>query len=263
MTSASGEADGAAETPGPGVALVQGASRGLGLAFVEQLLARGRVRVVATARSPERSAQLMARAECSGPRLLCVPLDVTDESSIEAAAERIGSAFPRLDLLVNCAGLLHDAALRPEKRLEQVDPERLRRLFDVNAIGPLLVARHFLPLLTHGDRAVVANVSARVGSIEDNRIGGWYGYRASKAAQNMFTRTLAIELHRRAPAVVCVALHPGTVETDLSAPFRRGVPPERRFAPKRAAERLLDVIDSLGPEDSGSFLDWARKPIPW
>ena len=253
----------AAAAPGPGVALVQGASRGLGLAFVEQLLARERMDVVATARSPAASEGLVALAERFGSRLLCVPLDVADEASIEAAAARTGSVHPRLQLLLNCAGLLHDSGLRPEKRLEQADPERLRRLFDVNAIGPLLVTRHFLPLLRHGDRAIVANVSARVGSIGDNRLGGWYGYRASKAAQNMFTRTLAIELRRRAPAVVCVALHPGTVETDLSAPFRGGAPPERRFTPQRAAEQLLAVVDSLGPDDSGSFLDWARKPIPW
>lgn len=247
----------------PHVALVQGASRGLGLAFVECLLAREHLHVVATARNPAGSAGLAALRARHGSRLLCARLDVRDEPSIAAAAASVAAIHPRLHLLVNCAGLLHDAGTRPEKRLEEADPERLRRLFDVNAIGPLLVARHFLPLLRHGERAVLANVSARVGSIGDNRLGGWYGYRASKAAQNMFTRTLAIELRRRAPRVVCVALHPGTVETDLSAPFRGGVPPERRFSPDRAAEQLLAVIDSLGPDDSGSFLDWARKPVAW
>ena len=248
---------------GPEVALVQGASRGLGLAFVERLLARGDLHVVATARDPAGSAGLAALRDRHGPRLLCEPLDVRDETSIATAAAQISAVHPRLHLLVNCAGLLHDERLRPEKRLEDADPRRLRRVFEVNAIGPLLVARHFLPLLRHGDRAVLANVSARVGSIGDNRLGGWYGYRASKAAQNMFTRTLAIELRRRAPAVVCVALHPGTVETDLSAPFRGGASPDRRFSPDRAAEQLLGVIDSLGPDDSGIFLDWARKPIAW
>jgi NAD(P)-dependent dehydrogenase (short-subunit alcohol dehydrogenase family) len=257
------ERHGDAPIPARDVALVQGASRGLGLAFIERLLARGRTHVVATARDPAGSAGLRALAERSGPRLLCVPLDVEDEASIETAAARIGAVHPRIHLLVNCAGLLHDTGLRPEKRLEDADPASLRRLFDINAIGPLLVARHFLPLLRHGDRAVLANLSARVGSIGDNRLGGWYGYRASKAAQNMFTRTLAIELRRRAPALVCVALHPGTVDTDLSAPFRGSGPPGQRFAPEQAAEQLLDVIDSLGPDDSGSFLDWARKPIPW
>jgi NAD(P)-dependent dehydrogenase (short-subunit alcohol dehydrogenase family) len=159
--------------------------------------------------------------------------------------------------------VLHDGALRPEKRIEDADPERLRRVFEVNAFGPLLVAKHFLALLRHPERAVLANLSARVGSIEDNRIGGWYGYRASKAAQNMFTRTLAIELRRRAPGVICVALHPGTVATALSEPFRGSVDPARVFTPRRAAEQIWAVVQSLSPEDGGRFLDWAGKPIPW
>jgi NAD(P)-dependent dehydrogenase (short-subunit alcohol dehydrogenase family) len=246
------------------VAIVQGTSRGLGLALVEALLERPDTdRVFATARQPDRSVGLATLQARHGTRLVCERLDVRDESSIVAAAARIGEAVPRVHWLVNCAGVLHGADLRPEKRLEQVDSEQLRRSFEVNAFGPLLVAKHFLSLLHHDEAAVLANLSARVGSIDDNRIGGWYGYRAAKAAQNMFTRTLAIELRRRAPNVTCVALHPGTVATDLSAPFRRGVAPQRVFAPREAAEKLIDVMRSLGPEDSGSFLDWARKPIPW
>ncbi len=153
--------------------------------------------------------------------------------------------------------------MRPEKRLEDVDPTQLERSFEVNAVGPLLVARHFVSMLCHDEAAVLVNLSARVGSIGDNRIGGWYGYRASKAALNMFTRTLAIEFRRRAPNVTCVALHPGTVSTDLSAPFRRGVAPGRVLAARDAAEKLIQVIRSLALEDTGSFLDWTRKPIPW
>jgi len=246
------------------VAVVQGSSRGLGLALVEALLERPDTdRVFATAREPESSEGLANLQARHGTRLVCERLDVRHEPSIAAAAARIGEAVPRIHWLVNCAGVLHDGDLRPEKRLEDVDPERLRRSFEVNAFGPLLVAKHFLSLLRYGEAAILANVSARVGSIGDNRIGGWYGYRAAKAAQNMFTRTLAIELRRRAPNVSCVALHPGTVATDLSAPFRRGVAPQRVFAPREAAEKLIDVIRSLGPEDSGSFLDWARQAIPW
>lgn len=245
------------------VALVQGASRGLGLALVAQLLERDGVRVVATARDPAASAGLARLRERHGGRLSWERIDVRQEATIASAAARLAAATPRLHLLINCAGLLHEGELRPEKRLEDADPERLRRAFEVNAFGPLLVAKHFLSLLRHEERAVLANVSARVGSIEDNRLGGWYGYRAAKAAQNMFTRTLAIELRRRAPRVVCVALHPGTVETGLSAPYRRSLGQAPPFEPARAAELLLRVIDSLGPDDSGSFLDWARKPIPW
>jgi len=246
------------------IVVVQGASRGLGLALAQALLERADVaRVIATSRAPDRSEELAALRVRHGARLTCEALDVCDEASVAAAARRIGTESPRVHWLVNCAGLLHGDGARPEKRLEDVVPEAVRRSFEVNAFGPLLVAKHFLPMLRHDERAVLANVSARVGSIEDNRAGGWYGYRASKAAQNQFTRTLAIELRRRAPNVACVALHPGTVATALSAPFRRGLAPERVFAPRDAAGKLIAVIESLGPEDSGRFLDWARKPIPW
>ncbi len=247
------------------VALVQGASRGLGLAFARAFFDRVDVeRVVATCRDPAESEGLARLRAERGDALVTVPLDVRDESTIAAAAARVGEECGRLHWLINCAGVLHDGPdLRPEKKLEDVDPERLRAVFDVNAIGPLLVAKHFVDLLRHDERAVLANVSARVGSIGDNRLGGWYAYRASKAAQNMFTRNLTIELGRRAPNVICLALHPGTVDTDLSRPFQRNVPAERLFDPKRAADQLLGVIDSCTREDSGRFLAWDGQAIPW
>ena len=250
---------------GPRAALVQGASRGLGLGFVRQLLeGDGIDHVVATARAPEESPELLALRDRHGDALRLERLDVTDELSVARAAERIGSIVPQLHLLVNCAGILHDGkSARPEKRLESVDPAVLHHVFEVNAFGPLVVAKHFLPLLKHSEQAVLANLSARVGSIGDNRLGGWYAYRASKAAQNMFTRTLSIELARRAPNAICVALHPGTVDTDLSRPFQRNVVPERLFDPDRAAHQLLKVIEGLTPEQSGSFLAWDGTPIPW
>lgn len=246
------------------IAMVQGASRGIGLALVETLLEADDVeRVVATCRDPARSKGLAALRARHGDRLVCEPLDVADEDSIRAAALRIGEQAPRLHWLFNCAGVLHEGPLRPEKRLEDLDPARLARVFAVNAFGPLLVAKHFLALLAHPQRAVLANLSARVGSIEDNRRGGWYAYRASKAAQNMFTRTLAIETRRRAPNLICVALHPGTVATGLSAPYRAGIDPDCVFPPRKAAEQLWRVVSSLTPDDAGRFLDWASKPIPW
>jgi NAD(P)-dependent dehydrogenase (short-subunit alcohol dehydrogenase family) len=198
--------------------LVQGASRGLGLAFVRTLLEREGVRrVFASARAPERSPGLAALRERYAERLHLIRLDVRDEASIETAARLVRETSPHLHLLLNVAGILHDAeGLRPEKRLGDVDPKLLRRAFEVNAFGPLLVAKHFASCLRHDERAVLVNVSARVGSIGDNRLGGWYAYRASKAAQNMFTRTLSIELARRAPNVCCVALHAGTVDTAMS-----------------------------------------------
>jgi NAD(P)-dependent dehydrogenase (short-subunit alcohol dehydrogenase family) len=246
-------------------ALVQGASRGLGLGFVRQLLdGCAFEQVIATARQPCDSPDLLALRSSHPAALRLEPIDVTEELSIASAAERIGRDTPKLQLLVNCAGILHNEKdVCPEKRLEAIDPSALRRVFEVNAFGPLLVAKHFLPLLRHSERAVLANVSARVGSIGDNRLGGWYAYRASKSAQNMFTRTLAIELARRAPNAICVALHPGTVDTDLSRPFQRNVAPGRLFDPDRAASQLLAVVDGLTPEQSGSFLAWDGAPIPW
>ena len=248
------------------VAMVQGASRGLGLGFVRALLSRPDVdRVVATSRSPGSSDGLARLGEEHGDALVTVPLDVRDEGSIEAAADRVAERCgPRLHWLINCAGVLHEGdEVGPEKKLGDVEPERLRRVFEVNTFGPLLVAKHFARLLRHDDRAVLANLSARVGSIGDNRLGGWYAYRASKAAQNMFTRNLAIELGRRAPNVICLALHPGTVDTDLSRPFQRNVPADRLFDPDAAATRLLGVIDACDRSDSGRFLAWDGQPIPW
>jgi NAD(P)-dependent dehydrogenase (short-subunit alcohol dehydrogenase family) len=167
--------------------------------------------------------------------------------------------------LFNIAGVLHDESrgMQPEKSLRDIDPKHLHRQFAVNSIGPLLVAKHFHPFFGHGERAVFANMSARVGSIGDNRKGGWYGYRASKAAQNQFTRTLSIELGRRAPETICVALHPGTVDTDLSAPFHTHIPDDQVVSVDEAVDNLLGVIDGLTADDSGEFFDWAGEPIEW
>lgn len=248
----------------PGRALVQGASRGIGAALVAALLRHEQVSaVVATSRAPERSPALQRLAAEYGTRLRLLSMDVEQEDSIRAAAGAMagGEDEPPLRLVVNCAGLLHDGTLQPEKRLEDLRSDHLGRVFAVNAIGPMLVARHLHPLLARRGRSVFASISARVGSIGDNRIGGWYGYRASKAAQNMFTRTLAIELRRRLPDCICAGLHPGTVETALSEPFRGNVPAERLFSPAFAAGRLMAVMAGLEPEDSGGCFAWDGERI--
>ena len=252
--------------PEGGEVLIQGASRGIGLEFVRQCLAEPGVGTVwATCRDPGNAPDLQALARASGDRLRLVALDCTDEASVRRAADQVREADGRLHLLVNAAGLLHDRGrgIRPEKRLEDVTPEALTALFQVNAAGPLLVARHFRPLLAHGDPAVFAAISARVGSIGDNGKGGWYAYRGSKAALNQYIRTLAIELLRRAPAVTCAALHPGTTDTDLSAPFQASVPAGQLFEVERTVTQLLQVMAGLGPEDSGGFFAWDGQPIPW
>ena len=246
--------------------LIQGASRGIGLEFVRQCLAAPRVaRVVATCRVPAAAAELQELAKAARGRLHLVALDVTDEASIAAAAAATHAYVGSLHLLVNCAGVLHDAGLglAPEKRLADVDSAALVRSFSVNAVGPLLVARHFERFFAHRDRAVFASISARVGSIGDNRLGGWYAYRASKAAQNMFTRTLAVEWGRSHRNVTCAALHPGTTDTDLSRPFQAGVPAGKLFSVQRTVTQLLGVIDRLRPEDSGQFFGWDGERIPW
>ncbi|MDX2315607.1 MAG: SDR family NAD(P)-dependent oxidoreductase [Gammaproteobacteria bacterium] len=249
----------------PIVAIVNGASRGIGLAFVKGLLADSSVeRVFATSRHGASDEVLAGFASGGNDRLRALDMDITVEASVAAAATAVKAIVGRVDLIVNCAGLLHDGAnLQPEKRLTDVTPANLERSFAVNAIGPLLVAKHFQDLLHGQERAVFASLSARVGSIGDNRLGGWYGYRASKAAQNMITRNLSIELRRRARGIVCVALHPGTVDTGLSRPFQGNVPEDRLFSPDRAARHLLGVIDGLGPEDNGGFFAWDDQPIPW
>jgi NAD(P)-dependent dehydrogenase (short-subunit alcohol dehydrogenase family) len=247
----------------PGQVLVQGASRGIGAAFVEALLNVETVTaVIATSRDPTVSTALNALHDAHGPqRLQLLSMDITDEVAIRDAAGRLDPGDTPLRMIVNCAGLLHDDGLVPEKRLEDLNDEHLHRVFAVNCFGPMLVARYFQPLLARRGRTVFASISARVGSITDNRLGGWYAYRASKAAQNMFTRTLAIELARRLPDCLCVGLHPGTVETDLSAPFRRGVSADRLFTPAYAAERMIDVVAGLGIEASGNCFAWDGKPI--
>lgn len=261
--------------------MVQGASRGIGAELTAQLLAAGH-RVVASCRDPARAPALDTLRERAGSQLDVIRLDVEDEASIATAAEQVRRSHPRLGLLMNVAGVLHGDGHRPERRVEEVEPSWMQRVFAVNAFGPLLVSKHFAPLLRHGRRAVLANLSARVGSIADNRLGGWYAYRGSKAAQNMFTKTLAIELNRRPvgrpvgrtsgqargaerhePQVIVVALHPGTVATDLSAPFQRGVPADKLFSVERAARQLLSVVEGLGPESNGGFFAWDGAAIPW
>lgn len=175
--------------------------------------------------------------------------DLTDEASLKAAAEAAGDD---LDLVIVAAGLLHGPDLAPEKAWRDLDGAALTRLMQVNAIGPALAAKHFLPRLAKGRKAGFAALSARVGSISDNRLGGWYGYRASKAALNQFIQTAAIELKRRNKTAFCVGLHPGTVETGLSEPFL-GSAPKEVFTPDQAAGKLLAVLDGLTANDSGGL----------
>jgi NAD(P)-dependent dehydrogenase (short-subunit alcohol dehydrogenase family) len=235
--------------------LVVGASGGIGRALTGALSASPAVaRITACSRSgpvPEH------------PKVRHQRLDLEDEATIGGAAEAVKAGGSALDLVVVASGILHDdEELRPEKTWRALDGAALERVYRINAVGPALVAKHFLPLLARDRKSVLAALSARVGSISDNRLGGWHAYRASKAALNMLLRTLSIELARANPRAICVGLHPGTVDTALSAPFRAGVPEGKLFTPERAAAHLLEVINGLGPDDSGKVFAWDGKPIP-
>jgi NAD(P)-dependent dehydrogenase (short-subunit alcohol dehydrogenase family) len=189
-------------------------------------------------------------------------LDVLDEQSIAAAAAHIADG-PAPALIVVASGVLHSDGHDPEKALRDLDSTWLAQVYAVNAIGPALVAKHLLPMMPKGGRTVFAALSARVGSISDNKLGGWYGYRASKAALNMMVRNLAIEERRRNSSAIIVALHPGTVDTKLSRPFQGAVQPGRLFTPDRAAVQLLDVIEELRPPDSGKLFDFEGREVPF
>ncbi len=192
-----------------------------------------------------------------------VAADVTDEVQVAGAARTIDQLGVPVRIVV-ATGLLHAEGVTPEKSLRALDPEALMTLFRVNAVAPALIAKHLLPLTPRDRISLFAALSARVGSISDNRLGGWHGYRASKAALNMLIATLAIEHRRNRPMGVCVALHPGTVDTRLSAPFGQGASAApKRLTPDQSAAALIEVMDRLGPEDTGRFFAWDGQPIPW
>lgn len=254
-----------ASFPDSAKALIQGASRGIGFELTRQLLTSTKVDTVfATCRNPDTAADLQDLARLHGERLQVLALDVSSEASVVSAASVVVGRIASLDLLVNCAGVLHEpSGMRPERRLADVEVNAFIHSMYVNALGPLLVAKHFEPLFRLPKRAIYASISARVGSIGDNRLGGWYAYRASKAAQNMNTRNLSIELRRRARGIVCVALHPGTVDTALSQPFQGKLPKHKLFTVTEAASKLLSVIDLLNTESNGRFYAWDGTEIPW
>ncbi|MEB3306984.1 MAG: SDR family NAD(P)-dependent oxidoreductase [Cyanobacteriota bacterium] len=197
-----------------------------------------------------------------GSPVASVALDLADDHSLSGLVGHL-AALPPLRLVINTAGILHDAELQPEKRLSHVSRNRLERSFAVNAFGPLLLAAALGPLLRRDQPLHFASLSARVGSITDNRSGGWYSYRASKAAQNQLLRTLALEWQRTHPQACVCLLHPGTTATPLSQPFRGSVAPSGLFSPEGAADHLLNVLEGLSPAETGQFRAWDGRLIPW
>lgn len=167
------------------------------------------------------------------------------------------------DQIFICHGVFHDDKVSPEKRLEDLDATAMLHIMNINAVTPALWLKHLLPILKHSKRCHIAVFSARVGSIGDNHLGGWYSYRASKSALNMLLRSTAIEYARRAPKVKLLAFHPGTTDTDLSRPFSQNVPEDKLFSPGFVADQLLAVLDTLSPDGNLSFLDWNHQPVSW
>lgn len=190
-------------------------------------------------------------------------LDITDEENIENAAKALAEVKD-LKLILITTGLLHSAdGLSPEKDWRYLNRVNFERSFLVNVIGPALIAKHFAPLLPKAEKSIFAALSARVSSISDNRSGGWYAYRASKAALNQVIRTLSIEAARKKPHSIFVGIHPGTVDTSLSAPFQSGVPANKIFKPEFSAEKIVQVLSSLNLEDSGGLFAWNGEKIPF
>lgn len=245
------------------IALVTGAGGGIGFALVEKMLADNRYSVIfAGSRAPEKSAELI-RAAAADPRLQLLTIDVADTRSLKLATDQMRAAG-RLDLVINTIGVLHIAGgMQPEKKLIDINFDDMLLAMDVNALSVMRLAIAIEPLLKESRAPRFISLSARVGSIQDNQLGGWYSYRASKAALNMLLKTLAIEWSRTMPQLACVALHPGTVATDLSRPFTRGATRKPVFQPAEAAGHLLDVISKLGPQQNGSFYAWDGTEIPW
>lgn len=245
-------------------ALIVGASQGIGLGFVKSLLQQDNFQsIYATYRNPDTAGELLGLERQYGVRLKCLQVDITDESQIAAATKEIQNSVKQLHLAIYCVGVLHNRHLFPEKSLRQIEPEKLLYSFQVNSIGAVLLAKHLMPLFNKKERSVFASISAKVGSIGDNRLGGWYGYRASKAALNMFLKTTAIEYSRRCPKTIVVALHPGTTDTRLSQPFQKNVPPGKLFPVEHTVDLLSKVISSLEIQDSGEFFSWDGTQLPW
>lgn len=230
-----------------GAAVIIGASGGIGAALEAALIEEATFDVV----------HGFARSR-SG----LLHLDLLEEDSIAAAAAHV-AAGPAPTLVIVATGVLHSDGHGPEKAIRDLDPAWLAETYAVNAVGPALVAKHFLPIMPKTGRAVFAALSARVGSISDNKLGGWHGYRASKAALNMLMRGIAIEEKRRNDRTIVVTLHPGTVDTALSKPFQGNVQAGRLFTPDRAALQLLDTIEELKAPDSGKLFDFEGKEVPF
>lgn len=249
--------------PGKANVLICGASQGIGLALCGALLARDDVaQVWAVSRQASSSNALTLLASQFGHRLQRVDCDARDEQSLDALASHIKAACANLHLVICTLGILHQDGAKAEKSLAQLDLASLQASFTSNTFAPILLLKHLVPMLRKHP-CTFAALSARVGSIGDNRLGGWYSYRASKAALNQLLHTASIELKRLNPASTLLALHPGTTDTALSRPFQANVPDAQLFEPAFAAQCIIGLVGRHGPASSGTFWAWDGEAIPW
>lgn len=254
------------------VYLVTGANRGIGLQHVKSLSSRVSGTILACCRTPDIATELhnFLYSHDTDKKIRILPLDVTQQDQIESVGRIVEERYGRLDALFNVAGVLGDGGTTtpgPERSLARIDPEWFRHSLEVNLVGPTMLAQRLVPLMTTKNdserraTSVIVNVSARVGSISDNGMGGWYSYRSSKAALNQMTRTMGHELKRK--GVWVVGIHPGTTDTDLSKPFQRNVKEGRLFPVDFTVGRMLDVVDCMEERNTGGFYDWAGKALPF
>lgn len=249
---------------GPVNALVAGATGGIGMALVNQLAAHQQVaHLFALARAATTSPALEALANAHPGRVHLLDCDLTQDAALAETAAAVGRIVSGLHLTINTVGMLHAPGLQPEKALAQITLSGMQTLFLINAFAPILLAKALLPFMRHCAPAVFVSLSARVGSIGDNRAGGWYSYRGAKAAQNQFLKTLSIELARLNHRSIVLALHPGTTDTRLSKPFQTNVRSENLLTPEFSAASLLSVIAERTPADTGGFYAWNGQGIVW
>lgn len=259
-------------------AVIQGCSKGLGHSFARLLLARTDMHIIGLthAKSSEVKQSLLSHQDGAEEKLTVLEADVTREEELRKAAEHVEEKWGKtMGLMVNFAGVLH-----PEKNIASLDIDRLRRTFEVNTFGHALMFKHFLPLVPRaskqereggqgvgeGGRSVIVSLTAKVGSIEDNKKGGWYSYRSSKAATNQLVRTLAHEVELRNLWATVVAYHPGTVKTGLAGEYAEGKSPKKDdgvHEADEAAELMYKVVSDLKANENGQFLDWKHAKLPW
>lgn len=244
-------------------AIVWGGGRGIGLALTKVLLDRyPQLKVISTYRSIERASELLALTDIYQDRLQTIMIDPSNEDELKQLAQGIKSDGIKLDLLINSIGVLHNESFQPEKSLRTLNMEQFIESFKINSVLTALIAKHFEILLPRSTPCAFVAVSAKVGSIEDNKMGGWYSYRASKAALNMILKTISIEFHRKRLNCLVMPIHPGTTKTELSKPFTEKTT-YKLHTPQETASNIINQIDGRSTEESGDFLSWDGEKLPW